>query len=135
MATCNNENGKTNCTNGLKAPVRNQYFYGKLLTVRDFENEQSYFIKKQRLINRYIHGEGVVCGLTVEKVDDNIVKIKSGIALDCCGREIVVPEDVEKKIPTDNEATKYWITLRYDECGEEPVAAATEANSCEEECC
>jgi len=135
METTNNEIKTIGCTNGLKPLLRNQYFYGKLLTVRDFENEQSYHVKKQRLINKYIHGEGVVCGLTVEKIDDNIVKIRSGIALDCCGREIVVPEDVEKKIPTDNDTTKYWITLRYDECGEEPVAAATEANSCEEECC
>ncbi len=136
MATCNNENRKTNCTSGLKAPVRNQYFYGKLLTVRDFENEQSYHIKKQRLLNKHIHGEGVVCGLTVEKVDPKKleIKIKSGIALDCCGREIIVPND--EKIDLSGKVDDvYWITISYSECGKEPVAAAVEANSCEEECC
>ncbi len=139
MATCNNENRKTNCTNGLKPLVRNQYFYGKLLTVRDFQNEQSYHIKKQRLINKHIHGEGVVCGLMVEAVvgDNSKVKIKSGIALDCCGREIIVPEDVTVDIPSikAKKSNVYWITISYNECGKEQVAAATEANSCSEECC
>ncbi len=136
MATYSNENRKTNCTNGLKPLVRNQYFYGKLLTVRDFQNEQSYHIKKQRLINKHIHGEGVVCGLMVEAAegDNSKVKIKSGIALDCCGREIVVPEDHIVDLAGKNDGV-YWITISYNECGKEPVAAATEANSCEEECC
>ena len=57
------------CNSELKAFERNRYFYGKLLTVRDFEVEQRYFIEKQRLINRLIHGVGVVCGLKVEKID------------------------------------------------------------------
>jgi hypothetical protein len=44
---------------------RNNYFYGKLLTVKDFQTEQQFFINKQRLINRLVHGVGVVCGLEV----------------------------------------------------------------------
>ena len=42
---------------------RNRYFYGKLLTVRDFEVEQRYHCTKRALLNRLVHGAGVVCGL------------------------------------------------------------------------
>ena len=130
----NNETKKISCTNGLQPLVRNQYFYGKLLTVKDFENEQNYHVRKQRLINRYIHGEGVVCGLKVEPVkgSNTEIVITSGIALDCCGREIIIPEDEKRTIPTDKTS---WVKIHYDECGEELVAATTEANSCEEKCC
>ena len=42
--------------------ARNRYFYGKLLTVRDFEVEQRYHCTKRELLNRLLHGAGVVCG-------------------------------------------------------------------------
>jgi len=41
---------------------RNRYFYGKMLTARDFETEQRYFNNKRRLLNRTLYGAGVVCG-------------------------------------------------------------------------
>ena len=41
---------------------RNRYFYGKLLTVRDFEIEQHYNRSKTQLFNRLRFGAGVVCG-------------------------------------------------------------------------
>jgi hypothetical protein len=44
---------------------RIKYFYGQLLGVREFQAEQSYFLEKHRLHNRYLHGYGVVCGLVV----------------------------------------------------------------------
>jgi len=133
------------CSTSLKSFQRNRYFYGKLLTVRDFEDEQRYFIEKQRLINRLIHGEGVVCGLKVEKVEDkeSFIRIAPGVALDCCGREIVVPEPVEidlsKKISLEefeeeNTITR-WVTIRYSACGKEPVPAYSAESSCEEICC
>ena len=49
---------------------RNRYFYGKLLSVEDFETEQKYFNDKRRTINRFLFGSGVVCGLGVVEVDD-----------------------------------------------------------------
>ena len=33
---------------------RNRYFYGKMLTARDFETEQRYFNNKRRLLNRNV---------------------------------------------------------------------------------
>ena len=35
---------------------RNRYFYGKMLTARDFETEQRYFNNKRRLLNRTLYG-------------------------------------------------------------------------------
>ena len=73
---------------------RNKYFYGKLMTVRDFETEQSYLNEKRRLLSRLIHGTGVVCGL---EVSDPVVadgkltlELSPGVAIDCCGCAIVV---------------------------------------------
>jgi len=133
------------CSTNLKSFQRNRYFYGKLLTVKDFEDEQKYFIEKQRLINRLIHGEGVVCGLKVEEVKDksNFIRITPGVAIDCCGREIVVPEPVEidlsKKVSLEEfgegDTITRWVTIYYNACGKEPVPVYSADSSCEETCC
>lgn len=77
---------------------RNNYFYGKLLSVEDFNSEQKYMDDKRRLINRLVHGIGVVCGLNVVRVDDMTVSVESGLALDTTGREIVLDKPVTKKL-------------------------------------
>lgn len=78
---------------------RNKYFYGKLLSVDDFESEQRYMNDKRRLINRFMHGCGVVCGLGVVLVDDDTISLEAGLALDFAGREIVVDKPVLKRLP------------------------------------
>ncbi len=45
---------------------RTRYFHGMLLTERDFQEEQIYHQEKRRLLNRMLHGWGVVCGLGVK---------------------------------------------------------------------
>lgn len=77
---------------------RNRYFYGKLLTVRDFEVEQRYHCSKRALLNRLLHGAGVVCGLGVTASDESTLMIESGMALDYQGREIVLPENLFRKL-------------------------------------
>ena len=77
---------------------RNNYFFGKLLTVRDFENEQRYNNDKRRLGNRFLNGSGVVTGLDVVLVDDQTISVEPGMALDFQGREIIVDEPIFKKI-------------------------------------
>jgi hypothetical protein len=77
----------------LCSPTRNRYFYGKLLGVHDFELEQSYFNRKRWLLNRLVTGYGVVCGLGVQLgADGHSVVVQSGLAIDKCGREIIVCE-------------------------------------------
>ena len=66
---------------------RNKYFYGKLLTVRDFETEQRYFNNKRRILNRTVVGAGVITGMSVSAGDDSTLMIESGIALDYLGSD------------------------------------------------
>src|SRR3989304_9263582 len=83
---------------------RNHYYYGKLMTARDLYDEQCYFNEKRWLINRMVLGWGVVCGLDVRRMpvdpedptkgyDDKNVLVTPGLAIDCCGREILVCEE------------------------------------------
>lgn len=77
---------------------RNRYFYGKLLTVDDFETEQKYMNDKRRMGNRFLHGCGVAAGFHVVAVDERTISVENGFALDFAGREIVLDEPVIKKL-------------------------------------
>ena len=80
----------------LFSAVRNKYFYGKKLDVAQFELEQNYYNNKRRLLNRLVSGYGVVCGLNVTLTDDyQSVIVSTGLAIDKCGREIVVGQPSE----------------------------------------
>ena len=77
---------------------RNNFFSGRLLTAADLQLEQNYFREKQRLHNRALHGFGIVSGLEVSRRRDKLV-ITAGLALDCEGNEIVVPETHSHPLP------------------------------------
>lgn len=77
---------------------RNNYFFGKLMTVRDFESEQTYMNSKRRLGNRMMGGVGIVSGLDVVLVDNKTFSLDPGMALDYMGREIVVPEPYVRRL-------------------------------------
>ncbi|MCH5271841.1 MAG: hypothetical protein J1E83_14060 [Lachnospiraceae bacterium] len=79
---------------------RNNYFYGKLLSVDDFRMEQQYGNDKRRMLNRFLYGTGVVTGMNVVAVDDTTVLVESGLALDYSGREIVIDEPVARRLQT-----------------------------------
>ena len=79
---------------------KNNYFYGKLLSVDDFRLEQQYGNDKRRMLNRFLYGAGVVTGMNVVAVDDTTVLIESGLALDYSGREIVIDEPVARRLQT-----------------------------------
>lgn len=79
---------------------RNNYFYGKLLSVDDFCMEQQYGNDKRRMLNRFLCGAGVVTGMNVVAVDDTTVLVESGLALDYSGREIVIDEPVARRLQT-----------------------------------
>ncbi|TDF97133.1 hypothetical protein [Paenibacillus piri] len=112
---------------------RNRYFYGKLLTVRDFESEQKYFNDKRRMMNRLLHGVGVITGLQVIAVDDKSVSVEMGAAIDALGREIIVSSPVTLKLSmmdgfTNNEYAKnVYLCIAYDEKGKEPVHSVANA--------
>lgn len=117
---------------------RNRYFYGKLLTVRDFMTEQTYNADKRRLVNRLLYGSGVVSGLQVIAVDDKSISIETGVALDSLGREIVVASPVTIKLSNvdgfvnNDYAKNIYLCLVYDEKAKEPVHAVGGTSNNEE---
>ncbi len=119
----------------LRAFEKNNYFYGKLMTVRDFVLEQQYVNDKRWLINNLLFGSGTVCGLNVSSTGMNVF-VKSGFAIDRCGREIILPEDVSLTL-TDKDkpspGNKKAIYITYKECPKERVRSQT-ASTCDEVC-
>ncbi len=124
---------------------RNKNFYGKLMTVADFDNEQKYFIGKIRLMNKYIHGSGIVCGCEVKKIQkDNSalkVEISQGYAIDCCGREIISSKDnveciveLPDHISFDGPDSVGLWAIRKD-IPKSPVPSAANNSTCDEVCC
>ena len=88
-------------------PVRNRYFYGKLLDVFHFELEQNYFNAKRWLLNRLVSGYGVICGLNVQLGSDNqSIIVTPGIAIDKCGHEIMLCQpSPPQSLPAPPQAT------------------------------
>ncbi|WP_428424855.1 hypothetical protein [Methylibium sp.] len=98
----------------MQAPVRLNYFDGRLLSAADFRAEQNYHLGKRRLINRCLHGSGIVCGLEVTAdASGAAVTISPGFALDCLGREVVLPDASSFALPVGSAGV--WLLLRYRE--------------------
>lgn len=72
--------------------ARPRFFAGQLLTEEDLQLLDSYVVTKNRLHNRFLFGEGVVCGLkvTCHPCGDGRVMVHPGYALDCCGNDLVL---------------------------------------------
>lgn len=117
---------------------RNRYFYGKLLSVDDFEAEQRYMNDKRRMLNRFLYGTGVVCGMQVVEIDDSTISLEKGLALDFSGREIVVASSVTRRLSTIEGFSKYgasgeerqelYLCIAYDEQMKEPVHNISRVN-------
>jgi hypothetical protein len=128
------ESQSVSCAEDLCSPVRNLYFYGKMLDVFHFELEQNYFNNKRWLLNRLIGGYGVVCGLGVTLGGDyQSVVVSPGLAIDKCGREIIVCGPSEPfplpAPPVESEAEKN-AQKKWDPCDETYIHLAI----CYQEC-
>jgi hypothetical protein len=148
-------NNRAECVEcGLPTGERVNYFTGQFLAERDFRAEQSYHVGKHRQHNRYLHGCGTVCGLRVRQhpnpdCRDRFVVIEPGLALDCCGREVVVDEPVYVDLPkylaaiekekagdgTEKRTRSLLISLCYSECKTEFVPALYSECGCDERVC
>jgi hypothetical protein len=82
---------------GFKRPI---FFAGQLLTEDDLGALADYVVQKNRLHNRALFGQGVVCGLevTCDPCGNGKVIVQPGYALDCCGNDILVSCAVELDI-------------------------------------
>jgi hypothetical protein len=86
----------------IPAFCRNHFYRGKLLTERDFSDEQLYMVNKLRLHRLALHGWGVVCGLAVKphlNCPQERVVVEEGYAIDSCGREIRVFQHAYLELP------------------------------------
>ena len=134
--------------------ARNSYFTGKLLVERDFTDEQRYFLGKARRHNQALHGTGVACGLKVIEHPNpgcraQYVLVEPGIAVDCCGREIVVQRqelfDVRAAFlaawqqangvnaAPDTAEHSVLVCIAYAECGTEEIPVLFD--NCQAEAC
>lgn len=119
---------------------RNRYFYGKLLTVRDFEIEQNYTRNSAQLMHRLAFGAGVVCGLGVSASDDSTLLIESGMAIDYLGRMVTVEEPLLRKLQmiegqeTLRDKESAYLCLSYQETDMEPVNAVGAASGESRQC-
>lgn len=84
--------GDEHCNSGR----RNRFFPRKQFTPDTYEVEQRYQQQRRHLLNRAIHGWGVVYGYDIIPQADksggegaHYLEICSGLALDPCGRELV----------------------------------------------
>lgn len=134
---------------------RPRYFHGMLLDDKDFLDEQGYHAGKRRLLNRMLHGTGVVCGLDLNaERGGRWIEITAGLALDCCGNEIYVNKtrrfDLSQLVPPKKSAAdrddcrerddnapgaRYYVGVRYDEKETNPVAVYLPGGGCEERTC
>jgi hypothetical protein len=108
---------------------RVNYFEGQMLTAADFQAEQEYHQAKRRRHNRYLHGWGVVCGLGVSARGVDEIWVEPGLAIDCCGNEILLPDPERLTIP-DGPAVLY-LAIGYKEIEWTPVPALAEATETE----
>jgi hypothetical protein len=83
------------CHNLGDLPVdqRLRFVFGQVLGEQEFRQEQVYFINKNRVHNRGLHGYGTVWGLGLNKDgtgDALEVKVAPGLAVDPWGQEITI---------------------------------------------
>jgi hypothetical protein len=101
---------------------RVSFFDGKLLSVDDLREEQQYHLGKRRLHNRALHGWGVVEGLEVRVPPETtppVVLVETGLALDACGRELVLAAPLAVAI--GNGPSPRMVVIEYAERATDPV--------------
>ena len=134
--------------------TRNHYFTGKLLTERDFTDEQRYVVEKVRHHHQRLHGWGVVCGLEVTPHENpecqrRYVYVGPGTAIDGAGREVILPhrecldlhafpqlaallEAAGDDTPDDDAETHtLQLCIRYRECPTEDVPVLYDECGCD----
>lgn len=111
------------CDADSETPLRVNYFDGQLLRANDFLDEQTYFRQRLRLLNRRLHGTGVVSGLKVSiKGSGNAahIEISPGVAIDPTGEEIVLRKCATAQLPLTSK--ELYVQIRWLERPCMPVA-------------
>ena len=104
---------------------RVNYEFGLVLGVDEFVDEQCYFLEKEYMHNRALHGYGTVSGLLVGREmngDDLEVQVEPGIGIDQYGRLFVIRSKQCASLPgwlEDQEGfdgQPIYVVARYHEC-------------------
>jgi hypothetical protein len=77
---------------------RNNYFYGKHLTPDSFRVEQRFLNERRQLLNRAVHGWGVVYGYSLTPETSGSLRVGTGLALDRVGREVFHVEEQQLEL-------------------------------------
>lgn len=148
------------CKPGLFGLERVRYFPRQLITADDMTTEQDYFRQRDRRHNRFLHGWGVVCGLSVEAAPDAEhpwrVRICPGYAIGPQGDEITVADPMHFDLASgagDCEPCQPWpcppstsdrgkeqrqpvfLAIRHAECDSRPVRVHPMGCGCDEMLC
>jgi hypothetical protein len=147
------------CPCGVEALAHPKYSFGMLLEARHLALEHRYSAQRLNTHDIRLHDFGTVCGLRVIKHPspecvDKYAILQPGIALDCCGREIVVPETLfvplfdgaesgwcgaaqssAQVAPAGTKRTTLYVYLTYAQCDTDPIPTYVRACGCCEGTC
>ena len=118
---------------------RNNYFLGKLMTVRDFNTEQQYLNSRRRLCNMLLSGPGIVAGMNIFLVDDKTFSLEAGFAIDYYGREIIVGSNCVRKFnlikgfEEHKNKSVIYLCIKYNEILTESTFSITSSGNAESE--
>lgn len=147
------------CACGVEPLAHPKYSFGMLLEARHLELEHRYAAQRLNTHDIRLHDFGTVCGLRVIKHPspdcvNSYAILQPGIALDCCGREIVVPEtlfvplfdgarngwcgapqSIAQTPPAGQKRTTLYVYLAYQQCDTDPIPTYVRACGCCELSC
>ncbi|MBV9270714.1 MAG: hypothetical protein JO165_06445, partial [Candidatus Eremiobacteraeota bacterium] len=143
------------CSCGVEPLAHPKYSFGMLLEARHLALEHRYAATRMNTHDIRLHDFGTVCGLRViehpsPECRNEYAILQTGIALDCCGREIVVPEPVfvplfdgarngwcgapesiQQSPPQNAQArTALYIYIAYQQCETDPVPSYVRSCGC-----
>jgi len=93
---------------------RVRYWQGQLLASGDLELQMRVVAELRRLHNQAVHSAyGIAIGLSAKKIAEDSVALTCGLAYDCSGRELIVPEETEVPLPSAPFTVPQLLTLAY----------------------
>lgn len=113
---------------------RPSFFDGQRLMAHDLAAAQGYHRELRWLHNRSLHGWGIAFGFAVAgSRGAQSVKVDTGYALDCMGRDLISDASIEMPIPavanaSDGGPATYYLTVSYAEDAQ--LAPITRAGAC-----
>jgi hypothetical protein len=113
---------------------RPSFFDGQRLRALDLTAPQFYNQELRWLHNRSLHGWGIAFGFAVDGSQGaKMVQIRTGYAIDCMGRDLVLDAPIEMPIPaaasaSHGGATTYYLTVSYAE--DEQLIPITRSGAC-----